>query len=433
MRVSSRKCHFNKSAFVLKLLGFSFFTFFYCEFLHYYVTIISCRWPHIGFVGPQEDVVRAMVVADTHLLGSRNGHWFDKLRREWQMQQAFQTAVFVHSPDVVIFLGDLFDEGKWCSGEEFHDYVTRFSRLFTMPNTTHLIIVAGNHDMGFHYSINPSLAGRFESAFNVSSVNAVLVRGVLFVGVNSMAMHGDDCFLCSDATNKLRQLNKELLCRRATGPCPRPSVLPPTSDLHALPQPVLLQHYPLYRPSDEHCDGYDAAPPDVRSTMFRERWECLSQSATFELLSLLEPRFVLSGHTHHGCTTLHHHPSPAPEAPQVGDDSVAEDAEYVAEERDYLTKQQAAAAKLRGDVDAPLIIPEYSVPSFSWRNKKNPTFAMVSISGETHGLYRCEMPREQTVVLLYCTSVCVFLLSFVRRKLWWLAPLYTALFRRSGS
>lgn len=46
-----------------------------------------------------------MVLADTHLLASREGHWFDKWRREWQMHRAFQTAMTLHKPDVVFVLG----------------------------------------------------------------------------------------------------------------------------------------------------------------------------------------------------------------------------------------------------------------------------------------------------------------------------------------
>jgi len=59
-----------------------------------------------------------MLIADTHLLGSRNGHWFDKLRREWQMYRAFQTARFYLQPDYIVIMGDLTDEGKWCSDWE---------------------------------------------------------------------------------------------------------------------------------------------------------------------------------------------------------------------------------------------------------------------------------------------------------------------------
>lgn len=424
--VAFNRC-LKKSHVFLKLLGFLVLTLFYCEYLHYYVTISQCRWPELE-KGDREEV-HAMVVADTHLLGSRNGHWFDKLRREWQMHRAFQSAVTLHSPDVVIFLGDLFDEGKWCSNEEFSTSVEHFSHLFALPNTTRLIVVPGNHDMGFHYSITPLLAGRFEQAFSVSSVSATAVRGVLFVAVNSMALHGDDCFLCTAASDKLAGISRELSCGSVHGPCPASRLLPTLPS--PPPRPVLLQHYPLYRPSDAECQDTDAAPLEERGSLFRERWECLSKESSHQLLSQLTPRLVLSGHTHHGCTTLHQHPpllhtplqvqpSPTPTLPSA-------DADYAAEEADYYERQQAAIEGPDHDRPPPLTVPEVTVPSFSWRNKKSPTFAMVTLSPELHSITKCEMPREQTVVLLYCAACFLFLLSLPRRKLWWLAPLHSLL------
>lgn len=149
-----------------------------------------------------------MVLADTHLLGSRQGHWLDKWRREWQMHRAFQTAMTLHRPEIVFvlgkiltiapvlpelgikvqltiifkkilkvnknhmlqvinyfqillnyfqttsfsfLLGDLFDEGKWCAEDEFNDYVDRFHKLFRVPEGTSMHVVVGNHDIGFHY------------------------------------------------------------------------------------------------------------------------------------------------------------------------------------------------------------------------------------------------------------------------------------------
>ena len=44
---------------------------------------------------------------------------FDKLRREWQMHRGFVTATQLLNPDVTFFLGDLFDEGKWASEQDF--------------------------------------------------------------------------------------------------------------------------------------------------------------------------------------------------------------------------------------------------------------------------------------------------------------------------
>lgn len=35
--------------------------------------------------------------------------------REWQMERAFQTALWLLKPEIVFILGDIFDEGKWSS------------------------------------------------------------------------------------------------------------------------------------------------------------------------------------------------------------------------------------------------------------------------------------------------------------------------------
>lgn len=85
--------------------------FFYCEYLIYFPTILKCAWPKINHArGGEDSAVRAMVLSDTHLLGAVGGHWFDKLRREWQMERAFQTALWLLRPEIVFILGDIFDE-----------------------------------------------------------------------------------------------------------------------------------------------------------------------------------------------------------------------------------------------------------------------------------------------------------------------------------
>ena len=48
-----------------------------------------------------------MILTDTHLLGPHNGHWLDKLRREWQMHRSFQTTMTLFRPEVVFFLGTI--------------------------------------------------------------------------------------------------------------------------------------------------------------------------------------------------------------------------------------------------------------------------------------------------------------------------------------
>lgn len=172
----------------IKTIAGLVFLFLYCEYLIYYVVLkdvskllpsshffnytfkvmllcydslfhlFQCDWPVLdpknedpAISKTNDSSVKVMVLADTHLLGSRKGHWFDKLRREWQMHRAFQTAMILHKPDLVFVLGDLTDEGLYCSEEEFNYYVKRFYHLFAVPKGTKLYVAVGNHDIGFHY------------------------------------------------------------------------------------------------------------------------------------------------------------------------------------------------------------------------------------------------------------------------------------------
>ena len=72
------------------LLAASFILIF-CEFLIYYFVAIHCSWPELIPHGNGEaqrleetqyvEPLHVMFLSDTHLLGTRHGHWFDKLRR----------------------------------------------------------------------------------------------------------------------------------------------------------------------------------------------------------------------------------------------------------------------------------------------------------------------------------------------------------------
>lgn len=126
-------------------------TIFYCEFFGEYIKQWPCEWPPISRIVEDKKPLHALIIADIHLLGPIKGHWLDKLYREWHMERAFQTALFLHKPDVVFILGDLFDEGDMVNRQQFQNYVQRFKRIFRTPKSVPIFSVAGNHDIGFHY------------------------------------------------------------------------------------------------------------------------------------------------------------------------------------------------------------------------------------------------------------------------------------------
>ncbi|KAM4841151.1 metallophosphoesterase 1 [Thomomys bottae] len=353
----------RRSFLLLKLLAIVLAVLLFCEFFIYHLVITQCHWPEMkteAHGGGQEPVLRAMFLADTHLLGEIRGHWLDKLRREWQMERAFQTALWWLQPEVVFILGDIFDEGKWSSPQAWADDVQRFQKIFRHPRHVQLKVIVGNHDIGFHYQMNRYLVKRFEKVFN--SERLFSWKGVNFVMVNSVALEGDGCDICSQAEAELIGISRKLNCSREQvqgfGQCGGQQKLP-------LSAPVLLQHYPLYRTSDANCSGEDAAPPEERNIPFQEKYDVLSQEASQKLLWWLQPRLILSGHTHSACEVFH-----------AGG------------------------------------IPELSVPSFSWRNRNNPSFIMGSLTSRDYALSKCFLPFENTVLTMYCVTA-GFLVFFI--------------------
>lgn len=319
--------------------------FVFNEFIIYYLVLLECQWPDKpGSVSGQEPV-RVMLLADTHLLGPVHGHWFDKLRREWQMHRSFQSAMTLFRPEAVFILGDVFDEGNWVNQKEFDVYVDRFRKLFHTPQGTRMFSIVGNHDIGFHYATHPYLVNRFGKEFNNTGVTLTSIRGVNFVLINSIAMEGDGCQLCETAEKELRAVSAIFKCGRGIGQCKE------VPKLEEYSRPIVMQHFPTYRDSDRECKEHDA--PHIEP--FRERWEVISKESTDLIGELLNPRLAFSGHSHHYC---------------------------------YVEKNR-------------LGIEEHTLASFSWRNKNNPSFVLATISQTGHATSRCMMPVENTVINLY--------------------------------
>lgn len=270
--------------------------------------------------------------------------------------RSFQTSIQLFNPDIVIILGDVFDEGNWVNHKGFQEYVDRFKAIFRVPPETRLYAVHGNHDINFHYRMHSYLISRFNDAFNTTGVRLIHEKKVLsdgtkkmfnFVTVNSMAMEGDGCELCSEAENQIKAIAKKL------------EKLQKNSKFSA---PIILQHFPTFRESDEACQETNS----VHSEKYREKWETLSASATNFIKANLQPRLFLSGHSHHFC-------------------------------------------RLNNSVG----VEEFTIASFNWRNINNPSFLLAAFTAEEYSMSLCELPRETTVIGCYAVGVLVILVCAV--------------------
>ncbi|XP_043665973.1 metallophosphoesterase 1 [Vespula pensylvanica] len=365
-----RKRFYNNYLFIFTLIFV--FVLFFCEYFIYYIVLSQCNWPSLdphkavsSVDTPKldEHPVRAIFISDTHLLGPKRGHWFDKLRREWQMYRAFQTSITIHKPDIIFILGDIFDEGDWSNDKEFDNYISRFHSLFSVSNDIRLFTMAGNHDIGFHYAITPYSNQRFVNKMKAPSVQRISTNGNHFILINSMALEGDGCFLCKSTEIAINKVAEHLKCAKGIrNNCTK------SDELSIYSRPILLQHFPLYRTSDEMCNELDEAPHEIKRLQFRERWECLSKEASEQLLDILNPRLVVDGHTHYGCRRIH-----------------------------------------RDD------ILEFTIPSFSWRNIDNPSFLLGIFTPNNFSVSKCYMPVESTVILIYIINIaCIFICLIIK-------------------
>ncbi|KAJ2947911.1 hypothetical protein O0L34_g9702 [Tuta absoluta] len=339
---------------------------FYCEFLIYYVVIAQCSWPVVNKTDPNE-ILKAFMLTDIHMLGHRNGNPVDKWRREWQMHRAFQTIISLHNPDVVFVLGDIFDEGQYATDDQFDKYVEGFYDKFYVPDHIKMFILVGNHDIGFHHSVRPSHVERFYKRMNSTSAQLLTLKNSHFVLVNSVAMHGDSCEMCSSARKNIEDIADKLECARDPAMCndgAEPTI--------KYSRPILLQHYPLVRSSDAICAEPDSVPWYEKDIPFTPKIECLSQEATDYLATKLRPRAVFEGHTHYGCL-LHH--------------------SYQDQHLEFI---------------------EHTIPSFSWRNIFTPKYMLVTITPTEYAYNKCGLPGEHTIVI---TAVIIFAITiYLARK-----------------
>ncbi|KAG0092768.1 hypothetical protein BGZ93_005660 [Podila epicladia] len=214
-------------------------------------------------------------------------------------------------PTHVTILGDLFSS-QWIDNTEFDVRLKRYQSIFTDPLTTmtssfpyvqiaeqdtpELINITGNHDIGYGYDISQTRIERWEQAFGKSNfVTTIRIpslreeekgsRTLHFVVLNTMLIDGPS------ADENLRGQTWEFLQEASR-----------IKERNLKDKIVLLTHIPFHKEK-----GVCVDPPDIRvhwdNTIIEQTM--LTPNTTSWILDNLQPDFVLNGHDHEGCDTLH--------------------------------------------------------------------------------------------------------------------------------
>ncbi|XP_060072058.1 metallophosphoesterase 1-like [Ylistrum balloti] len=122
------------------------------EFFIYMIQ--SFRWPSLPVASRDPSRTQVILfVADPQLQGFQDepGFPIGSVTR-WDidrfLSQTFSLAHAYAQPDVVVFLGDLMDEGSKASKEEYKSYYYRFLSVFRAAEKDKKVYIAGDNDIG---------------------------------------------------------------------------------------------------------------------------------------------------------------------------------------------------------------------------------------------------------------------------------------------
>ncbi|KAH9505299.1 hypothetical protein Btru_059196 [Bulinus truncatus] len=141
-----RNLTINKVVIILLLVTAAF-----NEFLVY--TLQSFRWQSISLDRDQTEEMVILLISDPQLIGIQDEMGFPVgMLARWDSDSFLRktfSRVYEHThPDVIIFLGDIMDEGSKATDYEYESYVNRFNNIFYEKKYAKTIVIPGDNDIG---------------------------------------------------------------------------------------------------------------------------------------------------------------------------------------------------------------------------------------------------------------------------------------------
>ncbi|CAL1547258.1 unnamed protein product [Lymnaea stagnalis] len=133
------------------------------EFIVY--TFQSYRWPSVSKYRDSQEEMLILLISDPQLIGIQDEFGFPiGLLARWDSDNYLRktfSRIYHHTlPDVIVFLGDIMDEGSKATDYEYESYVQRFDSIFYEKKYAKTIVIPGDNDIGGE-------GGDFRTAFKI--------------------------------------------------------------------------------------------------------------------------------------------------------------------------------------------------------------------------------------------------------------------------
>ncbi|KAK6200917.1 Metallo-dependent phosphatase-like protein [Scheffersomyces amazonensis] len=247
----------------------------------------KCQWQNWESWTSDSQPQRIALVADPQIIDdySYSGrpsilNYFVKRITDNYLHRNYRYMQDLLDPHTTIFLGDLFDGGRYWDDKTWFEEYKRFNRIFP-PKVNRLTItsIPGNHDIGFQI-MDKKVINRFASVFG--ELNNVMELGNhTFVLLDSISLSSED-----------KQINKE------------PSEFLATVKEHVNPKlpTILLTHVPLYRFNDKQLCGSKRESNKLFPIQKGDQYQTvINYELSQKILSTIGPSLVFAGDDHDYC------------------------------------------------------------------------------------------------------------------------------------
>ncbi|KAI9026837.1 Metallo-dependent phosphatase-like protein [Hyaloraphidium curvatum] len=269
------------------------------EVLVFRIATWRCGWPQLDQArrNPGAKVARVAIIADPQLsdplsYNQKPGSltlWVTQFTCDYYMRKAYAGVLSHLEPDVVVFLGDLFDGGRVWDNATWNQELRRFAGIFrlygTGSNAHDVFYVAGNHDYGIGDGVVASAYARFTERFGNPNW-AVQIANHTLIAVDTLSLSATGDSAPKQAAENFLHAVEAL----------RPK----------LPNRILFSHVPLWRPDDAPCGSLRGSRP-IRQGSGHQYQNLLTKALTGQLIRKVEPDVgIFSGDDHDHCLYTHH-------------------------------------------------------------------------------------------------------------------------------
>lgn len=153
-------------------------------------------WVFLTWQIPEKsrESLNLLLISDSQIPGYKEERpgiqgYITRLDSDWYLIKAFYLALASFSPDAVIHLGDILDEGSIATDDQFEEYKARHDKIFHTTDGIFRIYVAGDNDIGGEWSdsITEQKTLRFQRHFG--PINDVIkLKSFQIVKINSVSL-----------------------------------------------------------------------------------------------------------------------------------------------------------------------------------------------------------------------------------------------------